>query len=202
MSFASTNSGMRGIGFYDSGHSPRTVDRPRQPEQPEPEPDRRTQLQKDVDYHFDLLMQKEAREREDHKRAVAAALAKQQQAQAEQQRAMKRGAYLTAELEVEQTFSVYGIRPDDQQRIETQITQLGLWARPTEAIEYAVGEAMKITASCQEVREWRIAAVKALCEPDEFKMIEDTLAKRRHQFSDEEIACGAALEIIYERLFD
>lgn len=32
MSFASTNSGMKGTGFYDSGRSPRTVDRSRPPE--------------------------------------------------------------------------------------------------------------------------------------------------------------------------
>jgi len=32
MSFASTNSGMKGTGFYDSGRSPRTIDRSRPPE--------------------------------------------------------------------------------------------------------------------------------------------------------------------------
>jgi hypothetical protein len=114
------------------------------PETPPVEPviDRRTEWARDVEQEqqrLALRVEKARRERE----AIARAK------QAEQDKINKRAAYTTAELQIEQVFSVYGIRPDDQQRIETEITQLGLWARPAEAIEYAVGETMKITAAKQ-----------------------------------------------------
>jgi hypothetical protein len=141
---------MRGVGVHGLPQVRRVEAKLEVP--PEPEPDRRTQLQKNVDFRFDLLMKKEAQEREEHKKRVAQVLAKQQQQQAEQDRKLKVGAYLTAELQVEQTFAVYGIQPADQKRIEDRITQLGLWARPSEAIEFAVGESMKIVAERPQPR--------------------------------------------------
>jgi hypothetical protein len=180
-------------GFIPLGAIPR-VEMPA-PRIEEPVVDRRSKWDRDVE-------EEQKRLAERVKRAQAEREAVAQAKKAEQERAHKRGAYTSAELLIEQqVFSVYGISPDDQKRIEDQITQLGLWARPAEATEYAVGEAMKITADRNQANEVGIAKVRALCDDDEWAQVLVVLAENVGDFPDEQLANGRAHEIIFDRLF-
>jgi hypothetical protein len=167
------------------------------PETPPVEPilDRRSAWQKSVDENAKALAERCKRAQAEREAIVRAK-------QAEQDKINKWAAYTSAELQVEQTFSVYGISPDDQKRIETQITALGLWARPAEAVEYAVGEAMKITADRTQASEAGIAKVRALCDDDVWAQVLKVLADNVGNFPDEQLANGRAHEIVYERLFE
>jgi hypothetical protein len=115
--------------------------------------------------------------------------------QAEQQRALKRGAFLTQDLLIDETLDRYPLTDAQRQTVRDIIF------RTEYSAEQAEIECLKIVAAKQEVREGRIAAVKALCAPEEWAQVQSALLAHRHQFSDEEVASGAALEIIYDRLF-
>jgi peptidyl-tRNA hydrolase len=169
-------------------------------EMPAPEPivepvDHRTAWERDVEEE-----QKKVALRV--KRAQAEREAAAQAKQAEENRKMKRGAYLTAEILIEQqVFSVYGISPDDQKRIETEITNLGLWARPAEAIEFATGECLRLRAAKSEADEAGVAKIRDLCDEAEWAQVQRTIAEHAHEFDPAEIASGAAADLIYRRLF-
>ena len=169
---------------------------------PEPQKvvDTRTPTQVAADFYLNELMKKEAREREEHKEQVAAARAKQQQAQAEQVKINRKAAFEAAEIQIADIFIRYGVSPAERERIEDQITRQGLWSSPPMAVEFVMGEAMKITTSHQEAREARIAAVRSRCDAAQWQDVLAAVDENRGKFSDEDLASGRIYEVAFKYL--
>lgn len=149
---------MRGTGFYDSGYSPRTIDRSRPPESATAKPKSQAEILADI--YLAAFERRQAEDLAEEKRKAdaedAARLQRQQDAlraqreaeqlRKEQELNERRLALTNAEFQISGIFDNYGIDFFERAEIEDRLTQLGLWVTPMKAVEYATVEAMRIAA--------------------------------------------------------
>jgi hypothetical protein len=159
MSFASTNSGMKGTGFYDSGHSPRTRDWSRPPESETVKPKTATEIAADAFLAQHERWKREAeaderkkaeewRQRQEAERKKHEELQQREQTQRDNKR--REAEFVSAEFQITAKFDQYGLSESERSNLEDAITQRQLWRNPMAAVEFATVEVLRIVAESEE----------------------------------------------------
>jgi hypothetical protein len=149
------STGTSGIGFYDSGRSPRTRDWSRPPESEKSRPKTATEIAADA-----FLAQKERwkREAEADERKKAEEWRQRQEAARKKQEELQHreqverdnkgrvAEFENAEFQIAAIFDQYGLTESERSSVDEMLIRLQLWKTPMSAVERATVEAMRIVA--------------------------------------------------------